>query len=123
MRAFMIAIVAVVALAACDEPAVETATSVSTATETANDTWQEAAGNIWTGVTLYVGPKKEVVGQVLGGSNGAIAIGDQVFEGVKIRMVSGAEEWKRRDIIVSGDWFVQSDDPALKAYQWQMFSQ
>ena len=88
---------------------------------TVAETWMPAAGNLWTGVTLYFGPKKMLVGEVMGGSADNISFGDQVAKGVLIKMSGGTDEWKSRDAIVGGAWYVRSDDAALKNMKWRTF--
>lgn len=83
--------------------------------------WQTAAGNIWTGVRIYSGEgeQKTYVGEVLGGTeNYTDPVTGASMRGVKLRMASGAEEWKDRSQL--GTWgFVDRDDPALKACKWE----
>ena len=94
------------------------ASSVSQPKETA-DEYVSAAGRLWTGVQLYYGPSKSLVGEVLGGnSNYVDPISGQSFRGIKIRMIDGSSEWKDRDAVVSGQWFVKANDPAIRRAEW-----
>lgn len=98
-------------------PAAETNETVAAA-----EPWIPAASNIWTGVKLYYGPKKMKVGEVLGGSDGLIKAGDTKIKGVLVKMANGESEWKSREAIVTGAWYVRTDDPALKAMHWKLYS-
>ncbi len=83
--------------------------------------WATAGGNIWTGVILYYGPQKMIIGEILGGSDGEVSINGTRFKGVLIRMKDGKDEWKQRTAIVTGPWYVRTDDPALKGMEWKLF--
>jgi hypothetical protein len=56
------------------------------------------------------------VGQVMGGNDGSPKM-------VKVRMKGGSEEWKSRDAIISGNWYVDSNDPAIKQMEWEIYSE
>lgn len=89
-----------------------------------NNTWLQAGGRIWTGVKLYYGKgnDKRYVGEVLGGNDHYVApLSGQRFRGVKIRMKSGSVEWKDRSYVATSDWYIRSDDPALKKMDWAVY--
>lgn len=86
-----------------------------------SEPWTLATGNLWSGVTLYYGPKKMKVGEVLGGSDGEIQVGSRKMKAVLVKMDGGRSEWKSRDAIVTGAWYVRTDDPALKAMNWRIY--
>lgn len=76
--------------------------------------WLSAGGHIWTGVVLWYGPgeKKMRVGEVLGGNKDYVdPFTGRTFNGVKVLMQSGRAEWKDRRAIVTGNWYIRSDDP------------
>ena len=87
-----------------------------------NKGYMKASGNLWTGVQLYFGPAKMYVGEVLGGNeNYTDPDTGQTFRGVKLRMKSGSMEWKDRNAIISGDWYVKESDPAITRKEWQEY--
>lgn len=86
--------------------------------------WTRAASNIWAGVILYYGDgeQKMEVGEVMGGNDGYVdPITGRQFRGLKIRMKSGKPEWKDRDVIVGGPWYVHRDDPAIARMDWETY--
>jgi len=85
--------------------------------------WELASGNIWTGVVLYFGQNKMEVGTIQGGNDDYISPTGQKFRGVKLTTDAGTVEWKDRDAIATGDWYVKADDPALTQYRWEILSQ
>ena len=82
--------------------------------------WLPASGNFWSGVKLYYGPKKMYVGEVYCANNNYIdPHTGHKFRGIKILYPSGNMEWKDRNaIILSNNWFVRSDDPALERMEY-----
>ena len=82
--------------------------------------WRLAACNIWVGVKLYYGPSKMYVGEVVCGNESHFdpATG-RSFRGVKVLFPSGSVEWKDRNTIISGDWYVKKNDPALSRQVWR----
>ena len=81
-----------------------------------------AGGNLWIGVKLYYGPAKMYVGEVLGGNENYVSpLTGTRFRGVKVMMSNGSEEWKDRDAIASGEWYVLSDDPAHERMEWRTY--
>lgn len=83
--------------------------------------WLKAGGNIWSDIKLYYGSGRNLVGTVVGGNehHRDLITGD-TYRGVLIDMAGGSREWKNRGAIISGDWWVRADDPALKAQRWQV---
>jgi hypothetical protein len=90
-------------------------------TEDSGSAWNRASSHIFTGVKLYYGPKKFYVGEVLGGAENYVSPEGTKFRGVKLRMASGSVEWKDRNAIISGDWYVESNDPAIKRGVWHEY--
>lgn len=86
-----------------------------------DDGWRRASGRIWSGVKLYYGPNKMPVGEVMGGNDDYVSPTGLRFRGVKVKMASGSAEWKDREAIVSGQWFVRADDPAIDRMEWFVF--
>lgn len=83
----------------------------------------KAYGNIWVGVELYFGPNKSYVGQVLGGNDHYIdPTTGRTIRGIKIRYNNGSEEWKNRDAIINGYWYVKENDPAISAQRWREYT-
>lgn len=83
--------------------------------------WIKAEGNIWTGVKLYqtVGRDKVYVGEVLGGNAEYDPPWSRYpFDGVKIRTRAGETEWREREELETGTYYVRKDDPALKRLDW-----
>ena len=86
-----------------------------------------AASNIWTGVKLYYGPAKMYVGEVMGGCGRSFGMGSRCappWESermVLVRFPSGSTEWKSRDAIVKGPWYVRRNDPALGQQVWREY--
>ena len=73
-------------------------------------------GNIYIGVKLYygAGDEKMYVGEVVDISEKVRMANGKTFRGVCLKMYGGSIEWKdRNEIILSGKWYVKSDDPAL----------
>lgn len=86
--------------------------------------WLSPAGRIWTGVILWYGEgdTKMRVGEVLGGNDDYVdPITGQQFRGIKLRMASGKAEWKNRDAIIDGGWYVRADDPAIARQEWNVY--
>ena len=106
------------------QPAKSVSNSLESAVQTPleekiSDEWSLAAGNLWVGVTLYYGDNKRIVGKVIGFNNNVTLDGQKFFKGVKLNMNdSKTEEWKTREAIVTGPWYVKKDDPALQARQY-----
>lgn len=96
-------------------------TTSNPAQQAAQSVWVSAWGNLWTGVTLYFGPERTVVGKVLGGSDGEINLGGIRTKGVLIEMPDGNQEWKSRKAIAMGDWFIRRNDPALAQMNWTIY--
>jgi len=80
--------------------------------------WKKAGGNLWAGVMLYYGPSRMVVGTVLGGNERYRSPSGDTFRGLKIRYPSGSEEWKDRNAVNLGPWYIRCDDPALARMEW-----
>ncbi len=81
--------------------------------------YARASTRMWSGVKLYYGPNKIYVGEILGGNRRyTCPITGSTFRGIKMRMGSGSIQWKNRDAIVDGDWYVRRDDPVLKRMEW-----
>ena len=103
-------------------PVVVTATVCLLASCAPPSKWASAGGNIWTGVRIYSGQgeQKTYVGEIIGGNeNYTDPMTGNTFRGVKLRMASGAEEWKDRSALIQ--WgFVEREDPAINAAQWQV---
>jgi hypothetical protein len=91
----------------------------ATATTSSDSEWADARGRLWTGVKLYHGPARMYVGDALGGNNNyRDPLTGEKMRAVKVRMESGSEEWKSRNAIVVGPWYVRRDDPALAPREW-----
>ncbi len=78
--------------------------------------WISPSGNIYIGVKLYygAGDEKMYVGEVVDISEKVRMANGKTFRGVCLKMYGGSIEWKdRNEIILSGKWYVKSDDPAL----------
>ncbi len=81
--------------------------------------WTNAAGHMWSGVKLYFGPKKTYVGEVVCGNNRYYHSHlNKTIRGIKIRYPTGKTEWKDRNAIVSGAWYVKKSDPAIEKMIW-----
>jgi len=89
------------------------------ATDNNAETWQAASGNIWSGVKLYFGPHKRYVGEVVGGTDRESLTSGELTRGVVVKMAGETLEWKNRDAIVLGAWYIRRDDPALNRQQWR----
>jgi hypothetical protein len=76
--------------------------------------WKPAAGNIWPGVRLYFGDWRVPTGTVVDFDENHVTDSGRKIRAVLVRMESGALEWKDRESIVSGPWFVRADDPAMR---------
>jgi hypothetical protein len=87
------------------------------------DPYVDATGRLYTGVQLYYGPNKMYVGEILGGNNHYVSPSGLSFRGVKLRMRDGSEEWKDRDAIIRGKWYVRRDDPAITRGEWYEYRQ
>lgn len=86
--------------------------------------WLRAGGHIWSGVKLYYGPNKMYVGEILGGNERYTdPFTGRRFRGLKLKMKSGHIEWKDRNAIISGDWYIRSNDPAVKREEWHIFDE
>ena len=84
------------------------------------DGYIPASSNLWSGVKLYNGDARSYAFEVLGGNENYQTASGASIRGVKVRYPSGSEEWKDRSYITgSDDYWVKSDDPALKAQKWQ----
>lgn len=83
----------------------------ASSSSTAEQKWTLAAGNIWPGVSLYYGPKRMLVGEIVDWSDDAPTPSGK---GVLVRMKNGSVEWKDREAIVLGPWYVRLDDPAVR---------
>jgi hypothetical protein len=91
---------------------------------TLNKGFKRASSNLWTGVQLYFGPSKMYVGDVLGGNaNYRNPATGRTFRGLKVRMKSGSLEWKDRNAIILGEWYVKESDPALALARWVVYEQ
>ena len=78
--------------------------------------WISPSGNIYIGVKLYygAGDEKMYVGEVVDISEKVRMANGKTFRGVCLKMYGGSREWNdRNEIILSGKWYVKSDDPAL----------
>lgn len=84
--------------------------------------WVRASGNLWAGEKLYFGPDpatRWLVGEVLGGNDRHTdPVTGQTYRGLKIRYPDGHSEWKERNAVISGAWYIKRDDPALAAERW-----
>lgn len=111
------------AVSAAQEPA-SPAPAPQQVVEAQQSPWARATGNLWTGVVLYYGEgdQKMQVGEVLGGSDSYVdpATGQQL-RGLKVRMKSGKPEWKDRDAVIGGPWYVRRDDPAIANMAWKTY--
>ena len=86
---------------------------------TSRSEWVDAGGHLWTGVKLYYGPRRMYVGEVLGGNENYVdPFTGSKIRGLKVRMANGADEWKDRDAVNMGPWYVRRDDPALTRREW-----
>ncbi|TGE34254.1 hypothetical protein [Desulfosporosinus sp. Sb-LF] len=78
--------------------------------------WKLARGYLSIGVKLYYGSgeNKMYVGQILDMEEKHYDpnIG-KTFRAVKLKMYGGSVEWKDRTAILTGDWYIRSDDTAL----------
>ena len=70
--------------------------------------------NIWTGVKVYYGngAEKTYGFEILGG--GECSFG----KGVYVEYQDGTREWKSRDALLDGPFYVRVDDPARTAWEW-----
>jgi len=66
-----------------------------------------AAGRINPGVSLYYSPKKMYVGDVVGIEQRYQFPDGTIGRAVQLKMAGGSLEWKRRDAIIHGEWFVR----------------
>lgn len=80
--------------------------------------WIKASGNLWDGVDLYT---RSVDGRMSYWSRVVSATTriESDSDGRRLRLIlvrfpSGEVEWKSRDMIVEGPFFVKADDPAIK---------
>lgn len=77
--------------------------------------WLKASAHIYVGVKLYYGPKKTYVGEVVDFSEKCQdPTTGKVFRCLSVKMKSGNVEIKDRTAVITGDWYVRADDPALK---------
>jgi hypothetical protein len=112
--------VAVVGAITASESSRPSLISGASGNETASRSeWVDAGGHLWTGVKLYYGPARVYVGDVLGGNENYVDpfTGDKM-RGLKVRMANGGDEWKDRDAVNLGPWYVRRDDPALARKEW-----
>jgi hypothetical protein len=87
-----------------------------------NKGFMKSDSNLWAGVELYFGPGKMYVGKVLGGNEKYTdPVTGRTFRGLKLQMKSGSIEWKDRDAVISGDWYVKESDPALARKDWKIY--
>lgn len=78
--------------------------------------WISPSGNIYIGVKLYygAGEEKMYVGEVIDVNERVIMPNGEIIRGVCLKMYGGSIEWKdRNQIILNGNWYIKSDDPAL----------
>lgn len=75
--------------------------------------WLRAGGNIWSGVKLYHGSSsyKKFAGEVLGGRDRSLLI----------KTKSGDIECWNRNTMIMMDYYIRSDDPALKRKKWEIY--
>lgn len=116
---FLAAVVALVWFV--EPPSSDQDASDQSAKDTTQSAWIGATGNLWTGVTLYFGPERMMIGQVLGGSEREINLAGEKTKAVLIEMANGSKEWKSRDAIIGGQWFIRRDDPALTEPKWNVY--
>ncbi|MFH1098052.1 MAG: hypothetical protein V1749_11235 [Candidatus Desantisbacteria bacterium] len=90
--------------------------SVTSSSESTEPKWiHPRYDNLRTSVELYYGSSKMYVGQILGKNDKYVDLHTGLkFKGVKILKKGGLTEWKSRDEIVGGDWYIKADDPAIK---------
>jgi len=82
--------------------------------------WVRASGNLWAGAKLYYGADRRYVAEVLGGNERYTdPLTGRTFRGLKVQYPDGHAEWKERNVVISGPWFVKADDPALAAERWE----
>jgi len=87
-----------------------------------NVEFERAGSRLWTDVKLYYGSSKTYFGDVLGGNEHYVdPVTGKKIRGLKIRLADGRLEWKDRNQIVLGDWYVKRNDPAIARTKWFEF--
>jgi hypothetical protein len=107
---------------AADASAVAPGVEAGHLTGAAANGYESASGRLWTGVKLYYGPAKMYVGEVLGGTSRYPDLDGGTMRAIKVRMCGGSEEWKNREAVIAGSWYVRSDDPALARQEWRDYT-
>lgn len=76
--------------------------------------YDDMLANIWTGVKVYYGngAEKAYGFEILGG--GECSFGTGVF----VEYEDGTREWKSREALLYGPFYVRADDPATSAWEW-----
>jgi hypothetical protein len=88
----------------------------------ASNGWIKASTNIWTGVKIYYGPHKIYIGEVLGGNEKYVdPVSGRQFRGLKLIMYDGSVEWRDRNAIEMGKYYLKENDPALKEMIWNIY--
>lgn len=72
-----------------------------------------AGSHIWSGVKLYYGPEKMYIGDVVSWDEDFRFPDGRQGRAIQLRTPRGSLEWKDREAILFGPWFVRADDPAL----------
>jgi hypothetical protein len=120
IAAALIIIIAYFALQPRDSSNPSAAPSFPAHTQTSK--YSSPLAKVWTGVKVYYGSgsEKTYAFEVLGGSSDCPSMPSG--KGVKVKYSNGTEEWKDSDaIVLSGTFYVLSDDPAIKKMEWYVY--